>query len=344
MIFRTDRKPLPWRANSSRDLISPELLKKDGRYRRVALGGRPTELAFAPDGKTALRGQLSRATPSRSSTPNPRKLVQTIPLGGPKTPSLARQGEILFHDASHSHQPVVQLQHLPQRRTHQRPGFRHAQRRPAGPEHLPRAQPQEGSDPPPRHADQALDLARLADEPRRRRWSSRSPRACRAPGPKPKDVKALVAYLDTLEYPRNPYRKPDGGLTPAAKRGQRRLPVRQGRLQHLPRRPRAHRRQDPRGRPRRARRRLSRLQSPSLRGVYDKDPYLHDGRSKTLREALSGPHSADNVTGLGELSDQELDDLIAYLKSPLNLVSAAAASRTAPGSTAGQDAGEAAAT
>ena len=54
---------------------------------------------------------------------------------------------------------------------------------------------------------------------------------------------------------------------------------------------------------------------PSLRGLYDKDPYLHDGRSKTLRDALSGPHSADNVTGLGELTEQELDDLIAYLKS-----------------------------
>ena len=40
---------------------------------------------------------------------------------------------------------------------------------------------------------------------------------------------------------------------------------------------------------------------PSLRGVYDKDPYLHDGRSKTLREALAGPHSAEAVTGLGEL-------------------------------------------
>ena len=37
--------------------------------------------------------------------------------------------------------------------------------------------------------------------------------------------------------------------------------------------------------------------------------------SKTLHDALGSPHSADNVTGLGELSEQELDDLIAYLKS-----------------------------
>jgi cytochrome c peroxidase len=54
---------------------------------------------------------------------------------------------------------------------------------------------------------------------------------------------------------------------------------------------------------------------PSLRGLYDKDPYLHDGRAKSLREALAGPHSAENVTALGELDGKELDDLIAYLKS-----------------------------
>ena len=54
---------------------------------------------------------------------------------------------------------------------------------------------------------------------------------------------------------------------------------------------------------------------PSLRGVYDKDPYLHDGRSVSLREALAGPHRAGAVTGLGELTEGELDDLLAYLKT-----------------------------
>ena len=54
---------------------------------------------------------------------------------------------------------------------------------------------------------------------------------------------------------------------------------------------------------------------PSLRGVYDKDPYLHDGRSKTLRDVLVGPHNPESVTGLGELTDAEVDDLVAYLKS-----------------------------
>ena len=55
--------------------------------------------------------------------------------------------------------------------------------------------------------------------------------------------------------------------------------------------------------------------TPSLVGLYDKDPYLHDGRSPTLRDLLTGEHSPEVVTGAGQLTEEELDDLIAYLKS-----------------------------
>jgi hypothetical protein len=54
---------------------------------------------------------------------------------------------------------------------------------------------------------------------------------------------------------------------------------------------------------------------PSLRGAYDKAPYLHDGRAKTLLETLKGDHSPEKVTGLGELTDDELKDLVEYVKS-----------------------------
>ena len=36
---------------------------------------------------------------------------------------------------------------------------------------------------------------------------------------------------------------------------------------------------------------------PSLRGLYDKDPYLHDGRSRTLKDALTGPHNPEDLGG-----------------------------------------------
>jgi hypothetical protein len=34
-----------------------------------------------------------------------------------------------------------------------------------------------------------------------------------------------------------------------------------------------------------------------------------------LRAALAGPHSADAVSGLGELTEGELADLLEYLKT-----------------------------
>src|SRR5439155_942693 len=41
-------------------------------------------------------------------------------------------------------------------------------------------------------------------------------------GPKPTadEVRDLIAYLGTLDYPRNPYRNADGTLSDAAKRGE----------------------------------------------------------------------------------------------------------------------------
>jgi len=54
---------------------------------------------------------------------------------------------------------------------------------------------------------------------------------------------------------------------------------------------------------------------PSLRGVYDCIVYLHDGRAKNLEEVLKGPHNPSKVSGNGELTDAEMRDLLAYMKS-----------------------------
>jgi YVTN family beta-propeller protein len=101
MLFRAGPRPLPWRVGGSRDLIPVELLKDDGRFRRVPLGGRPTELAFAADGKTLyVANYLADAVQVVDADSG--TLTRTIALGGPETPSLARRGEMLFHDATRS--------------------------------------------------------------------------------------------------------------------------------------------------------------------------------------------------------------------------------------------------
>jgi cytochrome c peroxidase len=55
--------------------------------------------------------------------------------------------------------------------------------------------------------------------------------------------------------------------------------------------------------------------TPSLHGIYDRVRFLHDGRASSLEEVLTGPHNPARVTGLGELSKDELESLLAYLRS-----------------------------
>ena len=75
-----------------------------------------------------------------------------------------------------------------------------------------------------------------------------------------------------------------------------------------------------------------RLNAPMLAGIWDRSPpFLHDGRAKNLREALSTPeHPAlrpgergyneldgifDTHGGTSELTVGEMRDLIAFLRT-----------------------------
>jgi cytochrome c peroxidase len=55
--------------------------------------------------------------------------------------------------------------------------------------------------------------------------------------------------------------------------------------------------------------------TPTLSGVYRKVRLLHHGRAKTLQQVLTEYHAPQDVGGSGKLSEQQLADLIAYLKS-----------------------------
>jgi mono/diheme cytochrome c family protein len=59
----------------------------------------------------------------------------------------------------------------------------------------------------------------------------------------------------------------------------------------------------------------SRFDTPSLREAYRTGPYMHDGRAETLREVLT-VFNADDLHGrTSQLSEENLDDLIEYLRS-----------------------------
>ena len=119
------------------------------------------------------------------------------------------------------------------------------------------------------------------------------------------DVKALVAYLDTLEYPEEPLPRSRTAASPRPRsagedvfrsakaacntcHGGPEFTDGKIHVAGLEEPDDAYRGYNP----------------PSLRGVYDKDPYLHDGRSKTLRDALDRPAQPRQPSpASGELTD-----------------------------------------
>jgi cytochrome c peroxidase len=128
------------------------------------------------------------------------------------------------------------------------------------------------------------------------------------PRPTPDEAKAVVAFLATLEDPPNPHR-----ASPATQRGAA-LFAGKARCSHCHQGKEytAARNYDvklePDGSP------YSLWNPPSLRGLWDRGPYLHDGRSATLEELLRGPHAPEKLGGQA-LSPAERDDLIAFLRS-----------------------------
>jgi YVTN family beta-propeller protein len=312
MIFRTDQRRLPWRLDGSRDLMPHELLTGDGRFRRVALGGRPTELAFAPDSRTLYVANYLADAVQVVDAEEARQ-VGSVPLGAPETLSLARQGEILFHDATRSfnqwyscntchgdghtnglHYDTLNdgkqdLRNVHERSRKKSPTLRGVAR--TGPWTW--------------HGWQkSLENASLES----------FTKSMQGPKPTADELRAMTAFLETLEYPKNPYRPADGKSTPEIERGKAVYESAKASCS------RCH------GGPEMTDGKIhiagleedddayEGYNPPSLRGVYDKYPYLHDGRSATLRDALSGPHSPE-LTGGEALSEQELSDLIAYLKT-----------------------------
>ena len=54
---------------------------------------------------------------------------------------------------------------------------------------------------------------------------------------------------------------------------------------------------------------------PSLVEVWRTAPYLHDGRAKTIREAITTHNPGDIRGKTSSLNDRELEDLVNYVQS-----------------------------
>jgi YVTN family beta-propeller protein len=298
---------LPWQDyGGPGDHIDAALLADKDRFFRIPLGGRPMTVRIGPDGKLVYVANYLLSS-IQVVDPEKRAVVRTISLGGPAEPSLARLGEAIFYDGKRSldqwyschschyegHTNAVTMDTLNDGRfgnykvvlslrnvVHTGPWTWHGWQTDLG-----------------QSVKKSLVDTMLGATPN------------------DADVKAMTAFLGTLQPPPNPYRTPDGGLTEAARRGEAVFNDRKAACARCHSGPyytdgKVHEvdtgeKGDV----------YKGYNPPSLNGVFDRPMFLHDGRAKTLEGLLTGPHNPDLLNGRGTLTKDELADLIAYLKS-----------------------------
>jgi YVTN family beta-propeller protein len=304
LVYRTEGLPLKDFGGS--DHIDPALLADSERFYRIELGGRPMGLRIASDDRTVYVANYLDNSVQVVDLAD-RKVARTFPLGGPSEPSLARRGEAIFLDGRRSLDQWYSC---------------HTCHYDGGTNSVPTDTTNDGSA---FTFKTVLDLHHL---PETGPWTwhgwqtdlrsgMRKSLTETMLGPKPTedDVDAILAYFQTLTSPPNPFRNKDGSLTPAAERGREIFEgdragcatchngphFTDGEVHDVGLGSRSDR--------------YKGFNTPTLRNVYSRVKLLHDGRVDSLEALLTGPHASEKVAGNGGLSDEELKDLVEYLKS-----------------------------
>lgn len=296
---------MPFKDYGGPDHIDPDLLKDRERFDRIPVGGRPMTVRYSKRGDQVYVANHLLDAIQVVDVPN-RKVMRTIPLGSPPAPSLVRKGEAIFYDAARSldqwyschschyegHANAVAMD------TKNDGRFGNFKT-------VPSLRGSADTGPWFWHGNVADFNAAIRQ--------SLTGTMLGQP-PTDDEVRAVAAYIRTLKWPSNRNGQDDNQKA-AITRGE--AVYKSGKAGCARCHPAPNftdgRKHDvglgskgdvfPNYNP------------PSLRGVSDRIVYLHDGRAKTLEEVLRGPHNPARVTGAGELTEEELKDLLAYLKS-----------------------------
>jgi len=297
---------LPLQDHGGTDHIPPELLQGSDRFFRIDLGGRPMGVRIGRDDQTCyVANYLHNSVQVVDLVA--RKLVRTIPLGGPSAPSLARQGAAIFYDGKRSLDQWYSC---------------HSCHYEGGTNAVVMDTMNDGSRftfktvPALYHIDQTAPWTWHGWQTDLRAAMHHSlTTTMLGPEPSQHDAEAMVAFLQSLEPPPNPHVAAHGRLNEAAERGKVLFHsasvgcsgchagtyFTDGQVHDVG----SGRRND----------RYEGFNTPSLQGVFRKTLWLHDGRARSLDELLSGPHEPAQVAGSRSLSESERRDLVEYLKT-----------------------------
>ncbi|MBW3540111.1 MAG: beta-propeller fold lactonase family protein [Planctomycetes bacterium] len=315
-----DNETLRWPTGDPGDFLPPEMIAADGAVRRVELGGRPLAVAAVDERTVVVANYLANAVDVVDLVAA--KRLASIPLGGPAEASLVRRGEAIFYDADRSFDSWFSCHTC------------HTEGGTSGQTFdtlndgnydthklTPALYGVAHTGPWMWHGTQAT-LEAAVKKSMRDTLSTRKPFT-------DDEAHALLAFLATLEAPVSPQHGDDGNGLAASQRDARH-PTRASRWDAAKR-----------GRALfegkagcttchtgehfttaatytvglESRRYFhSEFNPPSLAGLHARRRFLHDGRADTLEEVLIRHHRPEQLAG-ERLSDEELSDLIAWLKS-----------------------------
>lgn len=288
------------------DLIEPALERDRDRFDRIDVGGRP--LGMVLDGESH---RLYVANYLRNSVQlvdiDSRTVVQEIALGGPAEPSLARRGMAIFYDGQRSLDQWYSC---------------HSCHQDGGVNSRPMDTMNDGTE---RTLKTVLPLFHVTHTApwTWHGWQTSLEDAVhtsitttmQGAEPTPHDVRAVIAFLEQLPAPPNPFLQPNGQLTASAERGKEIFHseaagcarchagdyLTDGQMHDVGLGSEKDYYQG--------------YNTPSLVGVYRKVRWLHTGRARSLEQVLEEFHSPEAVSGTAKLTDDERAALVDYLRS-----------------------------
>lgn len=304
VLFRLAELPL--RPDGPGDHLAPEIARDQDRCVRITLDGRPMSIRFDRVGEHVYVANALLNCVQVVSVAS-RRLERTIELGPASTPSLARRGEAIFHDANRSTDGWYSC---------------HSCHYEGGTNAVTMDTKNDGSF---GTYKMVLSLRNLAQtgpwfwhgwETDLHRALGRSmAETMQGPPPSDDEIAAVAAYLAELPPSPNSRRAADGTLSPAAERGRQVFSSAAANCASCHSGPYFTDGQvhdvglasefD----------KYDGYNTPSLLGIADRVGYLHHGRAKTLDDLLTGLHSPLKVSGTRDLTDAERADLVDYLQA-----------------------------